>query len=100
MPKPKKALSTIPRAASWSRRVSRTIRRKRSVPSQPVRPAPASKTSNSLEPVTMKARQMPGKAACDSVSPSSPWRRSTAKHPRTPLTTPSNADPSATLRSV
>jgi hypothetical protein len=78
MPKPKKVLSTIPSAASSLRMVRRTMASRSIVPIQPAIPAPRRRTICSREPVNRKATQMPGSAACASVSPSNPWRRRTA----------------------
>jgi CBS-domain-containing membrane protein len=47
-----------------------------------------------------KAITTPGSAAWDIASPNRLWRRSTAKEPSAPLTTPSAPAPSATVRSV
>jgi hypothetical protein len=43
---------------------------------------------------------MPGKAAWEMASPSKLCLRSTAKAPSTPLTSPSVAEPRATVRNV
>src|SRR6056297_1618018 len=68
-----------------------------SAASAPTMKAPARIAPRSRVPAMMKPRQTPGSAAWLSVSPMRLWRRSTAKQPRTPLTRPRIAAPSATV---
>jgi hypothetical protein len=99
-PKPKKTDSTRPSALSSLRRVLRVTPSITRVPAQPAAMAPSISTSGSLLRVSTKASTTPGRAACDMASPSRLCLRSTAKEPSAPLTMPSVADPSATVRRV
>ena len=99
-PRPKKTDSTMPSAASSGTRVERTTTMTNSVPSQPAMAAPSTSTRVAFEPVSANASTIPGSAACEIASPSRLCRRSTANAPSTPLTMPSAAVPSATVRSV
>ena len=99
-PTPKKTDRMRPSEASNGVRLRRTIAITASVPTHPAMPAPSTSTSGAFEPVSRNARAMPGSAAWLMASPRSDCPRSTANVPSDPLTTPSTAAPSATVRSV
>ena len=87
-------------AASALTRDVRTIPMTASAATHPASAAPIMSTSGVRLPVMRNASATPGSAAWDMASPSSACRRSTANAPTAPLTTPSAAEPSATVRSV
>ena len=87
-------------AASALIREARMIPMMASAATHPANAAPIMSTSGVRLPVIRKASATPGSAAWDMASPSSACRRSTANAPTAPLTTPSAAEPNATVRSV
>ena len=99
-PRPKNVVSMTPSTVLRSSRAADEMPRIASIASQPVKAAPSMRTSGALLPVAKNARQTPGRAAWAMASPIRPCPRSTAKHPSTPLITPSTAQPSSALSTV
>ncbi len=96
-PSPKNEAIARPRALSSLTRVVRTTLVANRTASQPATAAPQMSTSGALLRVSKNASAIPGRAACDTESPSKLCFRSTAKLPSAPLTIPSAPAPRATI---
>ena len=88
MPAPKKVLSTIPIAASSLVRVQRQITVTAPIANSPVASAPSESPMRLRLSMITNAMQIPGSAACESMSPTSARRRRTANVPIVPAVAP------------